>query len=632
MLKFFPTPYPDELLYSVLARYHIRRGNTSPKATVFELFGSKTASAVIDMPCGIDSLISNMPLGTAYTAEYLIENHTMYPYYTVFLPCERKDLIYSSMKSNFGGDIHTRSGIMASSIKAPEYLRFCPECNKEDLSTLGECYWHIMHQIPGVLLCHKHDILLQDSIISNIKSNKHEYMAANQENCNINYNTLNCSASDMTKLNELAKDTKWIFQNYKLIKEISDLDSRYVSVLQNKGLASPNGRVYQKDFIDSFIDYYGREFLLSVQSDVEYDFQNNWLSSIVRKHRKSFHPLRHILMMRYLAGSVEEFFKVNESYKPFGEGPWPCLNAASYHYLKAVIDKVTITQCIDTKLPVGTFNCSCGFTYSRRGPDKKIEDIYKIGRIKAFGPIWEKELKRLVEIEKLGIRATARKLNVDPNTVKKYASLLGINSVWVTMDQVPSHEFTEKASNAHENFEKKRDEKRFLWSKLMEENPTLPVTEIRKKAKAVHSWLYKNNQEWLQNNKPINKAKNHNNIRIDWDERDCVTLIDVKKAIVEMNTIHRKPERITVSTIGKKIEQLALLEKHLSKMSLTQKYVNSVVESVQDFQVRRIRWAAREFESNREELKRWKILRLAGIKPQDSMKFDDLINQILSKE
>ena len=38
MLGSFPTPYPDELLYSVVARYHIRSGNKSFRQTHEELF------------------------------------------------------------------------------------------------------------------------------------------------------------------------------------------------------------------------------------------------------------------------------------------------------------------------------------------------------------------------------------------------------------------------------------------------------------------------------------------------------------------------------------------------------------------------------------------------------------------
>ena len=39
MLQYFPTPYPDELWYSVLGRYHVRSGNPNSATTLRELFG-----------------------------------------------------------------------------------------------------------------------------------------------------------------------------------------------------------------------------------------------------------------------------------------------------------------------------------------------------------------------------------------------------------------------------------------------------------------------------------------------------------------------------------------------------------------------------------------------------------------
>lgn len=47
MMTFFPVPYEDEVLYSVLARYHVRSGNISYKATMRDLFGSTSVTAVI---------------------------------------------------------------------------------------------------------------------------------------------------------------------------------------------------------------------------------------------------------------------------------------------------------------------------------------------------------------------------------------------------------------------------------------------------------------------------------------------------------------------------------------------------------------------------------------------------------
>ncbi|MBV7508768.1 hypothetical protein KW850_26495 [Bacillus sp. sid0103] len=52
---------------------------------------------------------------------------------------------------------------------------------------------------------------------------------------------------------------------------------------------------------------------------------------------------------------------------------------------KNVLTSCVITRDYKTGLPVGTFTCSCGFVFSRKGPDKTNEDRYKIGRIKELG-------------------------------------------------------------------------------------------------------------------------------------------------------------------------------------------------------------------------------------------------------
>jgi len=152
-MTFFPVPYEDEVLYSVLARYHVRSGNTSYKATMKDLFGSTSVTAVMDLPSNIQNLVNNMPLNSRYTEEYLIKSHTLFPFYSAFLPPERAEQVFESMKGENGGSIYSRTGIMASSIVLNQYFKFCPVCAKEDKLQYGELYWHRVHQIPGVLVC-----------------------------------------------------------------------------------------------------------------------------------------------------------------------------------------------------------------------------------------------------------------------------------------------------------------------------------------------------------------------------------------------------------------------------------------------------------------------------------------------
>ncbi|UTW70533.1 hypothetical protein KHA80_09235 [Anaerobacillus sp. HL2] len=53
-----------------------------------------------------------------------------------------------------------------------------------------------------------------------------------------------------------------------------------------------------------------------------------------------------------------------------------------------------------------------------------------------------------------------------------------------------------------------------------------------------------------------------------------------------------KPVHINISRIGKEIGMLALLEKHLDKLPKTNDYIQRNIETTEEFQIRRVKWAA----------------------------------------
>jgi hypothetical protein len=65
MLSFFPTPYPDELLYSILARYHIRSGNKNYSQTDIEAFNYCSHQFYkISLPSNLNYLVNNLPVSS----------------------------------------------------------------------------------------------------------------------------------------------------------------------------------------------------------------------------------------------------------------------------------------------------------------------------------------------------------------------------------------------------------------------------------------------------------------------------------------------------------------------------------------------------------------------------------------
>lgn len=607
MIIQFPTPYPDELLYSVLARYHIRSGNVFWKHTLEDLFGKRSISATAFLPSGIGSLVQNLPQNTMLTGQKIIEKHTMYPFYTVFLPTEKAQSIYESMMSDDGRKIYMQSGIMASAIPQNQYLKYCSKCSKADISRYGELYWHRLHQLPGNLICPKHGLWLENSKVRIIFSNKHAFMLPTTSNCDLTKER-KVGRNVLERFKEVLLQAECLLSGHYESQSFSHFTRCYRNYLIDQGFANHNGRVNQKKLHDDFRVYYPEELLKSLHVDV-----GQWLFNISRKHRKSFHPYYHILMLIFLGLNVQAVFKTN-SFKnnPFGKPKWPCLNVVCSEYKRNVVEEVTTRMCEKTKKPIGRFTCTiCGFSYTRKGKDQGQEDRYKYTRIMDFGSLWKKELQSLLE-ENLSYREIARRLNVDPGTVIKYEKKVkGIKNL---SKEEPKQNKCQTI-NSH----------RQVWLQLQKDNPGLSKTELRHQKPSTFTFLYRNDREWLNNNSPNLQNRNNENNRVNWKNRDQEMFEKVQKATKEIKYRSGKPKRVTVKSIGDAIGEKALLEQQLHRMPKTKMFIDGIRESEKDFRLRRVKHVIEEISIAGEEIIAWKVLRKANIKKEFSNEVQDYI-------
>src|SRR5687768_8335749 len=106
MLGQFPTPYPDELLYSICARFEERVAYPNKKSVLVELFGERTAVAVMDLPSHVGVLERAIP-NRVISAHQLINNHTLLPYYAPFLKSSTVKLLKKKMVGSNGSSIHS---------------------------------------------------------------------------------------------------------------------------------------------------------------------------------------------------------------------------------------------------------------------------------------------------------------------------------------------------------------------------------------------------------------------------------------------------------------------------------------------------------------------------------------------
>lgn len=163
MIGFFPDPYPDELVYSMLARYYDHAGYLVYRCAAEELFVNHT--------CRPNPEFVNLYTDDALrcithniSMEEVILHHTMLSAFR-FLPAERLQRAFQSLVK-MGTDYCNTLPLPTNEKGQKRYLRYCPICVKEDRAAYGECYWHRMHQIIGVNICPEHRCYLIESPVT----------------------------------------------------------------------------------------------------------------------------------------------------------------------------------------------------------------------------------------------------------------------------------------------------------------------------------------------------------------------------------------------------------------------------------------------------------------------------------
>lgn len=199
MITYFPTIYPDELLYSQLARFYTKSGYLAYTFAAEDLFQSKTVRPDIEFvnaytPEALQMITRSMSM------EEVVMHHTMFPYYGRFIKPGRRQKAFQSLVST-QGNYHNLLAIPTRKDGSKRHLRYCPICAEKDRHQYGETYWHRVHQLTGVNICPSHLCNLINSNVVICGNASPSLIAA--ENCveipcRIKYsdNTLECRLAE----------------------------------------------------------------------------------------------------------------------------------------------------------------------------------------------------------------------------------------------------------------------------------------------------------------------------------------------------------------------------------------------------------------------------------------------------
>jgi Tn7-like transposition protein D/TniQ len=617
VISVFPDPYPDELFYSICARLSSRLNYSSCRHLLQDLFGCGSVIASVVFPSHLDHFTAQLPKVSGYTPEYFIEEHTLFPFYAPFLPKEQFHHLWRDICGQNGPATHMRSGIMASQIPLPEYLRFCPQCVKEDKRLVGECYWHRLHQIPGVEICPTHEVYLQKSNVrTRNRKNRHEYISAEYATQDLSQMPTNSpfSLSHQVLLN-IAIDTSWLLRKLHISPDVKSLQSKYRSLLTSMDLATYRGRVDRSMLLQRFLDFYSPQFLKLLHCELEEHIHENWLLRLVHTPSGAQHPLFHLLLIRFLGYTAEAFFALEVENKPFGDGPWPCLNPVCEHYCQNKIEDchITYSQYVQGK-PIATFSCTCGFTYSRTGPDRSATDHFKLTKIQAFGQVWEEELRNIWSNETTSLRSISQRLGVDPMTVKRHATRLDL-PFQRSARQPHKQSGQLSSSNSRETEVTKGEDQRAKWLAAIQGCPEGGINKVRSKLPAVYAWLYRNDRAWLKEHTPRTDKDTTRSSpnRVNWERRDIHLAQEIERASLHLKSLPERPIQITHAVLGREVGQLALLEQHQDKLPRTAALLKDLVETREAFAIRKIAWLTGVYRSKGIYPEKWQFVKDAGV-------------------
>jgi len=553
-------------------------------------------------------LTEKIPAGTGLTTEYFINKNTILPLLKPFIPKNRGETVVNIMKngSSGGNNIYSEAGLAWTKFSTHKYLRYCAQCVKEDAEIYGEAYWHRLHQIPGIFVCPKHRTLIADSNILNLSLPREfnpagKYLKEQPESFN---------SDIMEKLLNFSIDSYWLINHGEILGYYGKTCEIYDVLLKNKGFRYLNGSTRYGRLGSAIAEFYGEDFLDLIEAYNSGACQ--WCKRILNNTDKVIHPVYHLLLIRFLADSAENFFTGEHGkppeYLPFGEPPYPCRNKICDYHLTDVIETIFVERVNGE--PRATFVCPyCGMTYRRKRNTPKEQQYFGQIDITDYGWKWK---QRFIELftAKTPTYMIAKLMYCDLYTVFKF----GLEYGFIPPEKLKKRRpYVPKGTKPKIiSTDEQRKYYRERWLNLISANPSARRGDLYLKDSKCYVWLRANDKTWVEQNapKPQNKGGN-----VNWGNRDDEYVGLLKDAAEKMRAESGKSKRITLACIAR-TAGIGKLYRELSsgRLPKTQAFLDDNLESAEQWHRRKILWAVKTLRENGHLNLKWlkKLVALSG--------------------
>ena len=539
-LPFFPVPYPDECLYSIFARFYVRSGISSPKEASIKFFGSDRSllASTVLLPRRLERLDYWIDPACGLTGRELICCHTSYPYqsvaYTDNIYQEMEKILQEGIPSSGMYQLERHMIAKSGWPGAGKYLRYCPECVREDIREYGETYWHRLPQLPGVQYCPKHGCRIQDSEAPIEEMRVRIYPASymlrdRKEPCE------DPKPWIRDRYIRIAQDSQWLLEHGREFGGHPRISRKYRLFLQELGYANFYGICDRDAVRRDFHKCFGEELLKDLFFFAEDPLY--WLRYLQESIGFNLKPIHHVLLMEFFSGSARTFLETDPKKEiPYGSEYGPCINKLCRQYLRNTAKRIQLRKMGDEIW--AWFECPyCGLRYRRSDPAQDFKDYQVHPCISDRGFLYREKLHQYLTETTLAKRAIAHTLGVSESSVGKYARDHDID---MSSRYKASYYFREPGND--------EDRGTYYRRRVLEElerTPVMSCKDLMERVPGAYRWLIRKDPAWIQSRliHEIDKPR--------WDEWGKAALVELKAAYQEIRARGDPRKRINISWLAR---------------------------------------------------------------------------------
>lgn len=303
-----PTPFPDELGYSVLCR-HADAWHHCEDLGLWQAWtgGEANHRQLVEVVAGCRNLAPHAYPLVSDPQRHFVRNHTLLPYFAAFMNSSVRGLAISGLQSS-RPSASASLACQGRRPEAPQRLRFCPDCYEQQLRRGGFAYWTRTAQLPGLSACPAHgSFLLRTDIGVEMRTERDRLRPLDRS-----VTTLK-QAPSRPLMSRRLESRVAIHSLAALRGGLGQRDATSVGYYRRQlfsaGYGNRRGELRASAFIDDFCRWLNR---FKAKPD-EFGPPNWWLRLVTRIGGPT-HPVQHILMREFIAAARREYDEVQPSF------------------------------------------------------------------------------------------------------------------------------------------------------------------------------------------------------------------------------------------------------------------------------------------------------------------------------